>query len=102
MTKRQANTVHHLRKLARSTTVVTMSRKLPPPITLKDCEKTPSLTMVRRAGKLTYAMQLFHLQDVRRDILAADITEEQKQELLIETQAKFDAIKTEALQQFPE
>jgi hypothetical protein len=91
-----------LRDLARSTTVVTMPGKLPRPITREDCKKRPDLQPVRNMGKLAYAMQLFHLQDVRRSIRAAKITEEQKRELLAETQARFDAIKAEALQQFPE
>lgn len=102
MTKRQAKAMRDLRELANSTTVVTMPGKLPPPITLEDCKKKPGLTMVRRMGKLAYAMQLFHLQDVRRDIIASELTKDQKTELLTETEARFNTIKTECLQQFPE
>lgn len=90
-----------IQELARSTTVITKTTKLPPPITLQDCKKHPDLIMVRRAGKLAYAMQLFHLQDIRRGIMLSELTDPQKQELLAETRAKFDALKAEALQQFP-
>jgi hypothetical protein len=95
-------TMDEWRELARASTVVTMPGPLPPPITLEDCRKHPDLKLVRRFGKMAYAIQLFHIQDMRKDICTSSLTERQKDELLAETRIKFDTVKAEALRQFPE